>query len=387
MIIPKANRLEGVEEYYFSRKLREIRAMNYAGDNVINLGIGSPDGVPSKATVAALCHTAQQPNMHGYQSYVGLPQLRAAMANWYQRTYDVSLNPDGEIMPLIGSKEGIMHISMAFINPGDGVLVPNPGYLTYTSVSRLLGAKIVSYNLDENNDWQPDWEQLEKLDTSGVKLMWCNYPNMPTGANASTPLFERLIQFALERNILLVNDNPYSLILNFVQQSILQCKNSFETALELNSLSKSHNMAGWRVGMLAGKADYLRAVLQVKSNMDSGMFAGIQYAAIAALNNSKAWHDKQNAVYAQRRQLALEIAKGLGCQTNSKEVGLFVWAKTPNKVTDVEAWINDILHLAKVFITPGFIFGKGGERYIRISLCSSTEKFREAIERLKKHPI
>ncbi len=383
MIISTANRLNTVEEYYFSKKLREIRQMMSEGKSIINVGIGSPDLPPSKETIDALVNTAEKKNVHGYQGYMGIPELRAAMTNWYKKTYDVDLDFNFEVLPLMGSKEGIMHISMAFLNEGDGVLVPNPGYLTYSSVSKLLGANILPYDLSEANSWEPDWDALEKMDLKGVKIMWVNYPNMPTGADASYSLFDRLIAFARKHQILIVNDNPYSLVLNEKPKSILEINGAKEVAIELNSLSKSHNMAGWRIGMVLGKSDYLQAILKVKSNMDSGMFLGLQKAAIEALNNSKTWHSLQNEQYALRRKKACEILTLLDCKYTDDQVGMFVWAKVPDGVESVEEWIDELLYEAHVFMTPGFIFGTAGERYVRISLCSSLDLLEEAKNRLK----
>lgn len=385
MIISVANRLQNVQEYYFSRKLREIRTLNAQGKDIINVGIGSPDLMPSPQTINALMETAQLPNAHGYQSYTGIPALREAMSSWYQRTYQVNIDSNGEVLPLMGSKEGIMHISMAFLNAGDGVLVPNPGYLTYSSVSSLVGAKIITYDLDEQNHWQPNWEQLEAMDLSGVKLMWVNYPNMPTGADASDALFQRLIEFAHRHQLLVINDNPYSLVLNSKPKSILQYEGSKSVAIELNSLSKSHNMAGWRIGMLVGHPDYLHNILRVKSNMDSGMFLGLQKAAIQALQNDSIWHQQQNQIYWKRKVVACQILKQLGCVYNEEQVGLFVWAKIPPSIHDVEAWVDQILQQARVFLTPGFIFGSRGEQYVRISLCCSVERLEEALERVVKN--
>ncbi len=382
MIIPTANRLQNVPEYYFSRKLKEIRQMMAEGRPVINLGIGNPDLKPSEAAIAAVIATAQQDNAHGYQGYIGIPALRTAKAKWYQDTYGVNLNPDKEILPLIGSKEGIMHISMAFLNPGDAVLVPNPGYLTYSSVSRLVGASIQTYQLEESLNWQADLAKLEAMDLTKVKIMWVNYPNMPTGADADPEYFKRLIAFAKKHEILVVNDNPYSLILNDEPKSILQIEGAKDVCVELNSLSKSHNMAGWRVGMLVGKAAYIQSVLRVKSNMDSGMFLGIQQAAIAALGNQPAWFAAQNKVYQKRKKAAQAILDLLGCTYAENQVGLFIWAKVGDGVENVETWIDELLYSTNVFITPGFIFGSAGERYIRISLCSKIAQLEEARRRI-----
>lgn len=384
MIIPTANRLRTVEEYYFSKKLRQIRQMRAEGKDVINVGIGSPDLPPSIATRAALAETAMQEGVHGYQSYTGVPELREAIADWYKMTYNVDLNPSNEVLPLMGSKEGIMHISMAFLNEGDEVLVPNPGYLTYSSVAKLVGAKIRTYDLLEEKGWQPDWKALEQMDLNNVKIMWVNYPNMPTGADSSYSLFEKLVKFAFRHEILIVNDNPYSLVLNKQPKSILEVEDAKEVMIELNSLSKSHNMAGWRMGMVVGASEYLQAILKVKSNMDSGMFLGLQKAAIEALKNSPKWHDLQNEQYGLRRKKAREILDLLGCKYTKHQVGMFVWAKVPDSVASVEKWIDTLLEEANVFMTPGFIFGTAGERYVRISLCSSLDLLEEAQGRLKK---
>lgn len=383
MIITPADRLQHVEEYYFSSKLAEIKQMNLRGLDVINLGIGSPDLPPHQEVIDLLTHTAQQTNSHAYQSYVGIDELREAMSEWYEQVYQVRLSPNGEVLPLMGSKEGIMHISMAFLNPGDGVLVPNPGYPTYLSVARLVHARVLPYLLDEQNDWEPDWEQLEQIDLSGVKLMWVNYPNMPTGAKATAAVFERLVSFAHRHHILVVNDNPYSLILNGTPRSILQTPGAMEVALELNSLSKSHHIAGWRVGMLLGRADYLRCVLQVKSNMDSGMFLGIQKAAAFAMRHCREdWHVEQNGHYEKRLELAKQIATLLDCSLPSEGNGLFLWVKAPDRVEDVGQWADELLYNHRVFITPGMVFGSAGARYLRLSLCCTENRLREAFVRL-----
>ncbi|MDN5203146.1 aminotransferase class I/II-fold pyridoxal phosphate-dependent enzyme [Fulvivirgaceae bacterium BMA10] len=384
MIIPEANRLNHVKEYYFSRKLQEIRDMQAQGKDVINLGIGNPDFAPSEATIEALMQSANNPANHGYQSYKGVPELRSAIAGWYTRIYNVALDPDREILPLIGSKEGIMHISMAFLNEGDEVLVPNPGYPTYTSVSRLVGAKIKTYNLDENNDWGIDVHQLKNMDLSRVKIMWVNFPNMPTGANGSDGLFNELIALARENKFLICNDNPYSLILNNNPRSLLKYEGAMEVMLELNSLSKSHNMAGWRLGWVSGQADYINTVLKVKSNMDSGMFLGLQHAAIEAMNNTDDWHREQNKIYEQRRALTWELLDLLDCRYNKNQTGMFVWAKVPERVEHVEKFLDELLHGAHVFITPGFIFGSNGERFVRASLCNKVEVVKDAMVRIEK---
>lgn len=381
--IKPANRLNSVSEYYFSAKLREVGEMNAAGKKVINLGIGNPDLPPSAETIAALCAEAQKPDVHGYQSYVGIPELRNEFANWYKKWYDVTLNPVTEIQPLIGSKEGILHITLAFVNPGDSVLVPNPGYPTYTSASKICEANIVSYDLDENNDWQPDFEALEKMDLSSVKLMWVNYPNMPTGANASIELYEKLVAFGKNHSIVICNDNPYSFILNDEKLSILSVEGAKDICIEMNSMSKSHNMAGWRMAMLATNAEFVQWILKVKSNVDSGMYRPMMVAAVAALKNTEEWHVEMNKVYARRRVLALQIMDALDCKYDSKQVGMFVWARIPDKYADSGVLADEILYGKNVFITPGFIFGDKGNRYVRISLCCPEPMLEEALGRIK----
>lgn len=383
-IIP-AQRLDTIKEYYFSTKLKEVAAMNAAGKNVISLGIGSPDLPPSKETIDALCESAKSEGVHGYQPYVGIPELRKAYADWYQRWFNVSLDANKEVQPLIGSKEGILHISLAFLNPGDGVLVPNPGYPTYTSVSKLVGADIHSYELDENNGWQPDFEALEKLDLSKIKLMWVNYPNMPTGANATKELLEKLAAFGKKHGIVIVNDNPYSFILNTNRLSILQVEGAKDICIELNSLSKSHNMPGWRMGMVASNPQFIEWILKVKSNIDSGQFKPMQVATIAALANSEEWHITNNIeLYTQRRQYAEDIMTALGCTFDKNQVGMFLWGKIPSDCANSEAMADKVLYDANVFLTPGFIFGSKGDRYIRISLCCNETMLKEALERVKK---
>lgn len=383
-IVP-AQRLDEIKEYYFSIKLKEVADMNAAGKNVISLGIGSPDLPPSEETIEALCKAVKQEGVHGYQPYVGIPELRQAYANWYKKWYNVSLDPDKEILPLIGSKEGVLHISLAFLNPGDGVLVPNPGYPTYTSVSKLVGAKIHAYDLDENNNWQPDFEALEKMDLSNVKLMWVNYPNMPTGANATEELLKKLVDFGKKHGIVIINDNPYSFILNTNRLSILQVEGAKDTCIELNSLSKSHNMPGWRMGMIASNPQFVEWIVKVKSNIDSGQFRPMQLAAVAALNNSSEWHSKMNIdLYKQRRQYAEDIMTALGCTFDKSQVGMFFWGKIPDSYMSSEELADKILYNANVFLTPGFIFGSKGERYIRISLCCNESMLKEALERIKK---
>ncbi len=384
MIVKPADRTGNVQEYYFSQKLAQIDRMRGEGYDVINLGIGSPDQPPSENTVSALIAEAKKPDSHGYQSYNGIFALRKAFSEWYSKYFQVILNPETEILLLMGSKEGIMHISMAFVNPGDEVLVPDPGYPTYSSVTNLVGGIVRKYDLSEKNGWMPDLESLEHSDLSKVKLMWVNYPHMPTGVNGSMELFGKLVAFSQKYRILLCNDNPYSFILNKDYKSLLSVHGAKETVLELNSLSKSHNMAGWRVGMLAGHSDYIKTVLKVKSNMDSGMFRAMQMAAVEALNNPESWYDTVNKVYIKRRKIVEEIMNLLNCTYDKSQVGLFVWGRISENITDCETYIEDLLMNAHVFITPGFIFGKNGERYIRISLCATEEKLYEAKNRIIK---
>ena len=382
MIVKPADRTANVQEYYFSQKLAQIDRMRRDGSDVINLGIGSPDQPPSESTVSALIAEAKKSTSHGYQSYSGIPSLRKAFSDWYKKYFYVNLNPDNEILLLMGSKEGIMHISMAFVNPGDEVLVPDPGYPTYSSVTNLVGGIVRKYDLSEENGWLPDLKSLELSDLSKVKLMWVNYPNMPTGVKASVDLFEKLVAFSRKHRILLVNDNPYSFILNKEYISIFSVEGAKDTALELNSLSKSHNMAGWRIGMVAGQSDYIKTVLKVKSNMDSGMFLAMQMAAIEALNNHDSWYDTVNSVYIRRRKIVEQIMDLLKCSYDKSQIGLFVWGKIPENIPDCESYVEKILMKSLVFITPGFIFGKNGERFIRISLCATEEKLNEAKNRI-----
>jgi LL-diaminopimelate aminotransferase len=385
MKVKPAERTLSVQEYYFSQKLKQIEEMRKAGSDIINLGIGSPDQAPSENTIKRLIEEAKKPGSHGYQSYIGIHSLRVAFASWYKKYFNVELNPDNEILPLIGSKEGIMHISMAFINPGDEVLVPNPGYPTYSSVTNLVSGIVRYYELDEQNGWLPDLEALENSDLSKVKLMWINYPHMPTGTTGSVALFEKLVSFANNRSILLCNDNPYSFILNKDYHSLLSVNGAKEVALELNSLSKSHNMAGWRIGMVAGHNEYIKNILKVKSNMDSGMFLPAQLAAVEALNNSPEWYDQINSVYAQRRRIVENILDILNCKYDRKQVGLFVWGRIPEEIINCEIYVEEILGNAHVFITPGFIFGSKGDRYIRISLCANETLLLEAKKRIKNY--
>ena len=388
--IEPAERLSLVSEYYFSRKLKEVAQLNAEGKDIISLAIGSPDMPPSSQTVDKLCEVASQSNAHGYQPTMGTPELREAMAEFYQRWYHVELDPKTEVLPLIGSKEGILHVTLAFVNPGDSVLVPNPGYPTYTSLSKILGANVVYYNLKEDNGWQPDFDQLEEIinikhQTSNFKLLWTNYPNMPTGGNARMETYERLVKFAKEHGIVVVNDNPYSFILNEHPISLLQVPGAKDCCIEFNSMSKSHNMPGWRVGMCLTNATFISWILKVKSNIDSGTFRGIQLAAAEALRNSAEWHHEANIeTYSRRRQYAGQIMDVLGCTYDKNQVGMFLWGKIPEKYADVEDLTEKVLHEARVFITPGFIFGSNGQRYIRISLCAKEDKIKEALERIKK---
>ena len=384
MITP-ADRLNLVQEYYFSRKLKEVARLNAEGKDIISLAIGSPDMPPSPSTVDVLCREARRDDAHGYQPTVGIPQLREAMAGFYRRWYGVELDPATEIQPLIGSKEGILHVTLAFCNPGDKVLVPNPGYPTYTSLSKLLGQEIVNYDLLEENGWQPDFWQLESMDLTGVKMMWTNYPNMPTGGRATRELYESIVKFARKHNILVVNDNPYSFILNRDEHlSILQVEGAKECCIEFNSMSKSHNMPGWRVAMLATNAEFVKWILKVKSNIDSGTFRPVQLAAAEAYRNTDEWHRQFNIdTYAERRTIAEDIMKVLGCRFDPSQQGMFLWGRIPDSIGDVEELTERVLHEARVFITPGFIFGSNGRRFIRISLCAKPEKMREALNRIK----
>ncbi len=381
MKILPAVRLNSVTEYYFSKKLNEIDKMRKNGREIINLGIGSPDLPPDEKTTFKLVKESLKSENHSYQSYTGVNELRNSFSRWYKNHFNVSLDADSEILPLIGSKEGIMHISMAFLNPLDKVLVPNPGYPTYAAVSKLVGAEVVYYDLIDRNNWYPDFDMLCKMDLSGVKIMWVNYPNMPSGANANKNLFENLISFGIKNNILVVNDNPYSFILNNKQLSILEIDHDKEIALELNSLSKSHNMAGWRVGMLAGNADYIKSVLQVKSNMDSGMFKPIQSAASEALLSGNQWYNDINKIYAERREIVYKILDKLKFEYYKDQVGMFVWAKICRNFESSEHFSDLFLKREKVFITPGSVFGSNGDRYIRISLCNDTNTFRRVLRR------
>ncbi len=380
-----ADRVSSISEYYFSRKLKEVARMNAEGKDIISLAIGSPDMPPSKETVDTLCENARKADAHGYQPTVGIPELRKAMAGFYNRWYGVELDPATEIQPLIGSKEGILHVTLAFCNPGDKVLVPNPGYPTYTSLSKILGQEIVNYNLSPSNGWQPDFDELESMDLSGVKLMWTNYPNMPTGGRATRELYTKIVDFARRHHIIVVNDNPYSFILNRDDHlSILQVPGAKECCIEFNSMSKSHNMPGWRVGMIATNATFIQWILKIKSNIDSGTFRPIQLAAARAYDNTDEWHTEANVrTYENRRKIAEEIMTALGCAFDPMQQGMFLWGRIPEKYRDVEELTEKVLHEARVFITPGFIFGSNGERYVRVSLCAKDDKMREALSRIR----
>ena len=389
-IVP-ASRTGSVEEYYFSKKLKEVADMNAAGKDVINLGVGSPDMPPSKEAIAIFCSEVQKDDVHGYQSYSGIPALREGFAEWYRCWYGVELDYRTEIQPLIGSKEGILHISMAFLNPGDGVLVPDPGYPTYTSVSKLVGADLVTYRLDEKNGWYPDFCELERMieerrntDKQAVKLMWTNYPNMPTGANASMELYAQLVDFGRRHGIVICNDNPYSFILNEKPLSILSIPDAKDICIELNSMSKAHNMPGWRMAMLATNAPFLQWILKIKTNVDSGQFRPMQSAAVEALKAPKAWYDEMNRIYRSRRDLAGQIMHAMGCRYDENQTGMFLWGKIADAVKSGEALADKVLYDANVFITPGFIFGSTGDRYVRISLCCKNEMLAEALKRIEK---
>lgn len=381
-----ASRVDSIQEYYFSRKLKEVAKLNAEGKDIISLAIGSPDMPPSKQTIDKLCAVANEPDAHGYQPTSGLPELHSAMAGFYKRTYGVDLDAKTEVQPIIGSKEGIMYVTLAFCNPGDKVLIPDPGYPTYTAVNKLFGTQIVNYDLREDNGWQPDFDKLEKMDLSGVKVMWSNYPNMPTGGNACRETFERLVAFAKEHDILVVNDNPYSLILNEHPMSIMQVPGAKDCCIEFNSMSKSHNMPGWRVAMIVGNKNFISWMFKIQSNIENGTFRGIQLAAAEAFNtNTPEWHRENNIEnYRRRRVIAEDIMKALGCTFDPKQVGMFLWGKIPDRYADVEDLTEAVLHKASVFITPGFIFGNNGKRYIRISLCAKDDKMKEALERIIK---
>lgn len=380
-IVP-AQRVADVKEYYFSRKLREIAQLNAQGQDIISLGVGGPDRPPHQDVIDTLCAESNKSDTHSYQPYVGLPELRSAYADWYKKIYNVDLDPKTEIQPLIGSKEGILHITLAFVNPGDGVLVPNPGYPTYTSVSNLAEAKIYTYNLTERTNWEPDFDELESLPLEQIKLMWVNYPNMPTGHPASPELYAKLIDFGRKHGIVIVNDNPYSFILNDHPISMLSIPGSKEIAIEMNSLSKSHNMAGWRMGMLASNPTFVQWVLRVKSNIDSGQFKPMMMAAVKALQCSQDWYEEVNKVYRSRRVIAEKIIAALGCSHDPEQRGLFLWGRIPDSETGAEDLADKILYKARVFVTPGSIFGSNGNRYIRISLCATEARMQEALERI-----
>jgi aspartate/methionine/tyrosine aminotransferase len=381
--IKPAARLGGVSEYYFSRKLKEVAEMNARGLDVISLGVGSPDLPPSGAVIEELCRAARRGDVHGYQPYVGIPELRRAMVEWYAWWYGVVLDPDREILPLIGSKEGVMHLSLALLNPGDGVLVPNPGYPTYGSVSRLVGARVVLYNLKEERGWYPDFGALGDLDLSTVKMMWLNYPHMPTGAPASRKVFEEAVAFGHKHGIVICHDNPYSFILNDRPQSILEVDGAREVAVELNSLSKSHNMPGWRVAMLASNEWLVEWVLRVKSNVDSGQFRPVMLGAAEALRASKEWYEEMNGVYGRRRRLGEKIFEALGCGFDPGQGGMFLWGRVPDTYIYGVDLADAVLQRARVFIVPGAVFGSMGERYVRLSLCCRDERLEEALERIK----
>ncbi len=382
-MIEPAVHIKSISEYYFSVKLAEVARMNAEGKDVISLGVGAPDRMPSDETIRTLCESAQRPDTHAYQPYTGIPELRKAFARWYGNIYGVELG-EGEILPLIGSKEGVLHISMAFLNFGDGVLVPNPGYPTYSSVSKMLRARTIPYDLLEHRNWEPDFEALERMDLSNVKLMWVNYPNMPTGANASPELFEKLVDFGKRHDIIVCHDNPYSFILNDTPLSILSVPGAKDICIELNSLSKSHNMSGWRMGMLASNPQFVKWVLKAKSNIDSGQFKPMQLATVAALSTPREWHDNMNRIYAERRIWAEKIMDELGCAYDTRQVGLFVWGKLPADAPDSKTFVDDILRNARVFVTPGAIFGSNGDRFIRISLGADVEKLEKAYERIRQ---
>lgn len=384
MQIEVADRLTGIGEYYFSQKLREIEQLNKSGEPVINLGIGSPDLPPHKDVIKTLQDESLKPNVHGYQNYKGIPALRQAISNWYKKWYGVDLSADTEVLPLIGSKEGIMHISMAYLNKGDEVLIPNPGYPTYRSATQIAGGKCIEYDLTEENNWQPPFDALEKRDLSKVKLMWVNYPHMPTGQLPTHNLFEKLVAFGKKHNILICHDNPYSFILNDKPMSLLHVEGAKDIALELNSLSKSHNMAGWRIGMLCGAQQRIEEVLRFKTNMDSGMFLPMQVAAAKALTLGEDWHNELNATYKRRREKVFQLLDKLQCVYSKEQAGLFVWAKIPGAYSTGFELSDAVLQQTKVFITPGGIFGNAGEKYVRVSLCTTEEKLDEALTRITK---
>lgn len=382
--IRPARRVEAVKEYYLQRKMKEVAALNAQGRDIVSLGIGGPDMMPPQEAIEALCEAARMPGNHSYQLGIGLPELREAFASWYAARYGVELNPATEILPLSGSKEGITHISLAFLNPGDGVLVPDPGYPTYTSVSNIAGAEIFKYDLTAEHGWMPDFEALERMPLDRIKLMWLNYPHMPTGAPATREVFERAVDFARRHNIVLVNDNPYSFILNEHPLSLLQVPGAKDVAIELNSLSKSHNMAGWRMGMVASNPQFIQWILKVKSNIDSGQFKPVMLAAAAALRQPDDWYKGINAAYAERRRAAEDVMRALGCEFDPGQRGMFLWGRIADSEPSGEALADRMLERARVFITPGFIFGRNGDRYVRISLCAPVEKLAEAARRIRE---
>ena len=388
-IIRPADKVGSVEEYYFSTKLKEVAKMNVAGRNVINLGVGSPDMPPSTQVVDVFCSEIRKDDVHGYQPYTGIPVLREGFAKWYEKWYGVRFDPETEIQPLIGSKEGVLYISMAFLNPGDGVLIPNPGYPTYSAVSKLIGADIVPYRLTAKNGWYPDFDELEcllserqEVGKSTVKLMWVNYPNMPTGADANEEIFEKLVAFGVKHGVVITNDNPYSFILNEHPRSIMSITGAKNCCIELNSMSKSHNMPGWRMAMLASNTQFVQWILKVKSNVDSGQFRPMQSAAIEALKAGDDWYDRMNTVYESRRDLAGQLLEALDCTYDNRQVGMFLWGRIPESAVSGEALADKVLYEANVFITPGFIFGSEGDRYVRISLCCKNNILTEALERV-----
>lgn len=385
MNIRPANRVEQIREYYFSKRLREVALLKAQGADIISLGIGGPDRAPSQEVINTLCNEARRADAHSYQLTIGLPQLRQAYADWYARHYGVVLDPNSEIQPLIGSKEAILQLSLTFLNPGDGVLIPNPGYPTYTSASRLAEAEIYNYDLTAENGWTPDFDAIEKLPLEKIKMMWVNYPHMPTGTPASLELFEKIVDFGRRHNIVIVNDNPYSFILNETPLSILSIKGAKDICIELNSLSKSHNMAGWRMAMLATNPTFTNWFVKVKSNIDSGQFRPMMLAAVEALRAPQSWYTELNSVYASRRKIAEEIMSVLGCEFSPEQRGLFLWGRIPETELSSEALADRLLYEANIFLTPGFIFGSNGERYIRISLCATEENLTRALNRIKDY--
>lgn len=383
--IRPADRVGEIREYYFSQRLREVARLNAEGYDIISLGIGGPDRPPQPEVIETLCQYARRDDTHSYQPYTGIPELRRAYAGWYNRHYDVTVDPDTEILPLIGSKEGILQLSLTFLNPGDGVLIPNPGYPTYASASRLVQARILTYDLTEERRWQPDFEALERMDLEGVKLMWVNYPHMPTGAPASPELFRRLVDFGIRHGIVIAHDNPYSFILNDRPLSIMQIPGAKNIAIELNSLSKSHNMAGWRMAMLTSNPTFVKWVLKVKSNIDSGQFRPMMLAAARALEAPDKWYDSLNVIYSRRRIIAERIMHALGCSFDPSQRGLFLWGRIPDNEPSSESMADRLLYDARVFITPGFIFGSNGIRYIRISLCATEHNLERALNRIVQY--